>query len=345
MLGVIYVARRVLTLSLKLSLFFYFSTIEVLAQPFNKIAEVIVGPTSSSFNFHAQERICQSPAWVLSTALNVSKQNKTDILSQFDPLWQENLLNGKFEELQSIIIPGGIIDIPSNLVYIENSANDIIVLDINTGRVIRHINGVCLPLAMIDNVLYALSRIKSDARSFYNLVAIDNEDKHIDFGKISLPDWLELPTDGDRQKFIFNAHCYNSLLSVAWQASRRQMFPNPLFLIIPAMAQPTAMQGNFTCNVNGQSITSQAIQEGNDDFLGYLTANENLPAQIVLDKDTVAIRKYNYYLFLLLRYFAPEHNVTGAGVVAERELRVKDMRTGKILWSHILPADFMPLAF
>ncbi len=87
------------------------------------------------------------------------------------------------------------------------------------------------------------------------------------------------------------------------------------------------------------------MQESDADFLGYLTANENLPTQIVLDSDTVAIRKYNYYLFLLVRSYPPENNISNAGVVAKRELRVKDMRTGKILWSHILPAAFMPLAF
>jgi hypothetical protein len=298
--------------------------------------------------FSAPETIYPFPAWALSAALaqEDEMQNDTSILSQFDPLWQENLVSGKFEQVQSIIIPGGIIDVVNNLVYLVNGTNDIVVLDIKKGKTIRRIDYVCCPLAVVDNNLLALSRTKDDAPAKYDLLMLDSTNLHSKarWGTISLPDWLMLPADGERQKFIFNVHCYNNVLSVAWQASRRQMFPNPLSLIIPAMAQPAALQGNFNCDLKSQTIISQSMQEGDADFLGYLTANENLPEQIILDSDTIAIRKYNYYLFSLVRSYPPEHNISSAGVVAKLELCVKDMRTGKILWSHILPATFMPLA-
>ncbi len=308
----------------------------------NKVEDAMSKP----LYFSAPETIYPSPAWVLSAAMADEQENDTAILSQFDPLWQENLVSGKFEQLQSIIIPGGIIDVVNNLVYLENGTNDIVVLDIKTGQIMSRINCVCCPLAVVDNDLLALSRTKDDAQSKYDLLMLDgnNPRSKARWGTISLPDWLALPADGERQKFIFNAHCYNYVLSVAWQASRRQMFPNPLSLIIPAMAQPAALQGNFNCDLKNQTIISQSMQEGDADFLGYLTANENLPPQIVLDSDTIAIRKYNYYLFSLIRSYPPEHNISNAGVVVKLELRVKDMRTGKILWSHILPATFMPLA-
>jgi hypothetical protein len=183
-------------------------------------------------NFSAPEPICSSPAWVLSAAINVGKQNRTTILSQFYPLWQERLVSGKFEQVQSIIIPGGIIDVVNNIIYMENGANNVVVLDIKTGRTIRHINNICCPLAVIDNSLLALSETKADAKFSYDLLMLDGKAPSNKWGTLSLPDWLGLPTDGEREKFIFNAHCYNSVLSVAWQASRRQMFPNPLSLIV-----------------------------------------------------------------------------------------------------------------
>jgi hypothetical protein len=267
-------------------------------------------------------------------------------LSQFNPLWQEHLVAGKFEQIQSIVIPGGIIDVINNVIYMENGTDGIVVLDIATGKIIRRINNICCPIAIVDYALVALSRTKNNAQFFYDIYMIDcnGRGRKVRLGTLTLPDWLELPTDGERQKFIFNPHCYNYTLSVAWQASRRQLFPNPLSFIIPAMAQPTALQGHFSCDLKKGIIIDQSMREGDPDFLGYLTANENLPAQIVLDSDTIAIRKYNYYLFLLVRSYPPENNISSAGVVAKRELRVKDMRTGKILWSYILPAAFMPLA-
>jgi len=303
------------------------------------------GPISIG-NFSVPENLGPSPSWVLSTIRNNEMQSKVSILSQFDPLWQEKLSSGKFEQMQSIIIPAGIIDVVSNIIYMENSANDIVVLDIRNGKIIRHINNVCCPIAVVDNALLALCRIKNGAKSSYDLLMLDNKGRlKSRWGTVLLPDWLDLPVDGDRQKFIFNAHCYNYALSVAWQASRRQLFPNPLSLIIPAMAQPIALQGNFACDLKNQMIISQAMQDSDANFLGYLTANENLPAQIVLDSDTIAIRKYNYYLFLLVCSYPPENNISKAGVVAKRELRVKDMRNGKILWTHVLPAAFVPLAY
>lgn len=298
-------------------------------------------------NFSVPDNLWTNPAWVLSSFTSSTIENKTSILSQFYPLWQEKLASGKFEQIQSIVIPGGIIDVINNLIYMENSANDIAVLDIKTGKIIRRINNICCPIAVVDNALLALSRTKGGNQFSYDLIMFDSNNKRSKsrWGTISLPDWLELPADGERQKFIFNPHCYNYVLSVAWQASRRQLFPNPLSLIIPAMAQPIAMQGNFSCDLKSQTIVSQMMKEGDANFLGYLTANENLPSQVALDSDTIAIRKYNYYLFLLIRSFPPENNISKAGVVAKRELRVKDMRNGKILWSYVLPAAFTPIAY
>ncbi len=163
---------------------------------------------------------------------------------------------------------------------------------------------------------------------------------------ILLPDWLDLPAEGERQKFVFTNHCYNGTLSVTWQASKQLMFPNALSWLAPYMSRPSAFQGHFSCDLNSQAIVSQSIDECNDDFLGYLSVNENiLPAQISLNTDNVAIITYDNYLFSLVRFFPPEHNISKAGVVGKRELQVSDLNTGKILWKHTLPATFTPLSF
>ncbi len=341
MLGLRYIVRIFIAVGLLMSN----STDSVYAQSIDK-NQAEESTMLAPLNFSVPEPLCASSAWVLSTALIDERKNEKSILARFDPLWQENLVSGKFEQVQSIIIPGGIIDVVNDVVYMENGSNDIVVLGIETGQIISRINNVCFPIAVVDDDLLALSRTQDDGQSKYDLLMLDTSNFHSKarWGPISLPAWLILPADGERQKFVFNAHCYNSALSVAWQASRRQMFPNPLSLIIPAMAQPTALQGSFNCDLKSQTIISQSMQDGEADFLGYLTANENLPAQIALDSDTIAIRKYNNYLFSLVRSYPPEHNISNAGVVAKLELRVNDMRTGRMLWSHILPATFMPLA-
>lgn len=302
---------------------------------------------SPALNFTVPETIYPGPAWALSAAINAKQVEKTAILSQFDPLWQEKLASGTFEQIQSVIIPGGIIDVANDLIYMENGTNDIVVLDIQNGKVLRHIKNICCPLALVDNCLLALARSKKENNKLinYDLLMLNGKIARYKWKELLLPGWLNLPVDGDGQKFIFNVHCYDNIFSVSWQASHKQVFPNPLSLLIPSMAQPQALQGSFTCNLTDGNMISQTMEEGAADFLGYLTANENLPAQIALDTDTVAIRKYNYYLFLLVRSYPPENNIAGAGVLAKRELRVKDMRNGKILWTHILPATFMPLAF
>jgi hypothetical protein len=124
------------------------------------------------------------------------------------------------------------------------------------------------------------------------------------------------------------------------------MFPNALSWLAPYMSRPSAFQGHFSCDLNSQAIVSQSIDECNDDFLGYLSVNENiLPAQISLNTDNVAIITYDNYLFSLVRFFPPEHNISKAGVVGKRELQVSDLNTGKILWKHTLPATFTPLSF
>ena len=236
---------------------------------------------------------------------------------------------------------------PNNVVYVDDTANDIVMLDINSGQIIQQINNICCPVAVVDNCLIALARTNSQATS-YDLVMLDKSNTSLikaRWSPVLMPDWLDLPTDGERQKFVFSVHCYNWLLSLAWQASKRTMFTNPLSLFMSSMSQP-ALQGSLSVDLKSQTVISRSMQITDPGFLGYLTTSENnLPAQIVLDSNTIAMKATDPYLFSLVRVYPPENNISGAGVVAQRELQVKDMRTGVMLWSRVLPATFIPLPF
>jgi len=284
-------------------------------------------------------------------ALLVDPRPKRAVTSTFAPLYpilQSNLSSQDFEEIQSIIIPGGIVDTINKTVYLENDSNNILKLDLSSGKTIQQIEGVCEPIAVVDNCLLALSKARKEAKFYYDLVKPGQQrsDSKESWSPILLPDWLDLPAEGERQKFVFSNHCYNGILSVTWQASKQLMFPNALSWLATYMSRPSAFQGHFSCDLNSQAIVSQSIDECNDDFIAYLSVNENtLPAQISLSADNVAITKYDHYLFSLVRFFPPEHNISKAGVVGKRELQVSDLNTGKILWKHTLPATFTPLSF
>jgi hypothetical protein len=77
-------------------------------------------------------------------------------LTPLYPILQSNLTNQDFEEIQSIIIPGGIVDTTNKTVYLENDSNNIVKVDLASGKTIRQINGVCVPIAVVDNCLLAL---------------------------------------------------------------------------------------------------------------------------------------------------------------------------------------------
>jgi len=289
------------------------------------------------------------PAPVLSAVSANPRQGIASVLSQFYPLLQSTSSSQDFEQVQSIIIPGGILDTINKVVYLENGSNNIIKLDLSSGKTIRQINNVCSPIAVINNCLLALSKTSNEAKSSYDLIMLGGT-KVLGYkarwSSILLPEWLDLPTDGERQKFVFNTHCYNWTLSVPWQANKKMMFPNALSWLAPYMSQPSALQGRFSCDLKSQTIVSQSMEQSNDDFLAYLTSEaHNLPAQVILNADNIAIKPYDSYLFSLIRSYPPEHNISKGGVVGQRELQVTDMNTGKILWTHTLPATFIPLSF
>jgi len=268
----------------------------------------------------------------------------------FYPLFQEKLSAAEFEQCQSTIIPGGILDIVNKIVYLENSNNSVIAIDLDTGKTIKQVNNICTPITIIDGSLVALSKTTHQAKSSYDLLILSSKSalhyKTQWRNPVLLPDWLDLPADGERQKFVFNVHCYHSVVSVNWQASEQAMFPDALSWIASYISKPDALQGNFSCDLKSQIIVSESMEPSQDDFLGYLTTEESaIPAAIVLDADIIAAKKCEPYLFVLVRTYPPEHNISKAGIVGKRELQVRELATGRILWTHNLPAAFIPLSF
>jgi hypothetical protein len=328
---------------LPIVLYLAICTSSALAQPLDKTR---LTESSLITNFVMPIPIGQSAS--LPTLLFDYRQNFASIFSPFYPLLQNDLSSLDFEQVQSIIIPGGIVDTINKIVYLENGSNNIVKLDLASGTTIRRINDACVPIAVIDNCLLALSKTRKEAKFSYSLVMLSNNlsNYKMRWSPILLPDWLDLPADGERQKFVFSNHGHNGILSTTWQASKQMMFPDALSWLAPYMSGPSAFQGHFSCQLNSQTIVSQSIEESNDDFMAYLSVNENsLPNQVSINADNVAINTYDNYLFSLVRVYPPEHNISKAGVVGKRELQVTDLNTGKILWTHTLPATFTPLSF
>ena len=189
------------------------------------------------------------------------------VLPSFYPLFQEKLSTSEFEQTQSIIIPGGVVDTANKVVYLENGGNNVIVLDLASGDLIKQINNICLPIAIVDDSLIALAKKTRQGKSSYDLLVISSPRNKIRWrNPILLPDWLDLPADGERQKFVFSVHCYNSMFSITWQASNQAMFPDALSWIVPYISQANAVQGSFCCDLKLHSVISESMEQSNDDF-------------------------------------------------------------------------------